>query len=378
MLIVDEHAAVSDDDLTPGSAQAAAGVVDVAADSQLRRRLRVHLRCARGVPESARTADADCGASELGRRAASRRRGRAHRRRRRSGCRFPRTLRLRGGVADYRRVNPFYDLSDQRLEARVRAEQGIASGCGSAPPHARRASRSAASAIGMTPPGVDVTVDTRLDPSFPRNAVYAATGVERLTFAGGSARRATTDLRGYHRHRPDGTRCSECLRHHESGAAPVRAAAPRRRRHARARRDGDVAGGGAGSRLRRRSSRGRQRGVGLAWNCGLPLNSPIDVGRFGVETFVDWGTTWASGGRLQDESVGPRHRRRHLLRRGPADRHARRRLAAGRECARELRVRRQFRTPAQGARAEPTGRAVRPPARPPCRPAWSRRRSCGP
>jgi tagatose-1,6-bisphosphate aldolase non-catalytic subunit AgaZ/GatZ len=38
--------------------------------------------------------------------------------------------------------------------------------------------------------GADIALDTRIDPSFPRNAVYASFGVEQLRFAHGTRQHA--------------------------------------------------------------------------------------------------------------------------------------------------------------------------------------------
>ncbi len=35
----------------------------------------------------------------------------------------------------------------------------------------------------------------------------------------------------------------------------------------------------------------------------VPLNSPLNTGRFGVKAFADWGTAWQSGDRLADQRV---------------------------------------------------------------------------
>src|SRR5688572_23852846 len=45
--------------------------------------------------------------------------------------------------------------------------------------------------------GADATIDTRVDPAFPRNAVHAKFGWERLQFDAGQANRNTVDARGY-------------------------------------------------------------------------------------------------------------------------------------------------------------------------------------
>ena len=42
-----------------------------------------------------------------------------------------------------------------------------------------------------------MTLDTRVDPAFPRNAVHATFGIERLLFDAGDANRRSADIHGY-------------------------------------------------------------------------------------------------------------------------------------------------------------------------------------
>ena len=127
-------------------------------------------------------------------------------------------VRLLSGFSVYRRENPHYEVPDLRLEARVRVEHPINSWLrvgataktarvtfGSDSLASRPDDLSDAPAL-LVPPrtvdrhdaySADVIVDTRLDPSFPRNAVYASFGRELLRWDNeGAAGRWNTDLRG--------------------------------------------------------------------------------------------------------------------------------------------------------------------------------------
>jgi hypothetical protein len=241
-------------------------------------------------------------------------------------------LRLTGGLATYRRVNPFFDAPDSRLEANARAEHAFTSWlriAGTArTAHVAFSPRPFSSASTVEPgtalrderdrhdaAGAELIVDTRLDPSFPRNAVYARAGFERLSFgasdatvgglagvggpegpplprdgsrsnARAAARRGTMDLRGYVGvGRPVlGVRAlfitsDATLPHSEQSLI-----------------------GGADT------LRGYRTGVAADDNLAafsaelrMPLNSPLSFGRFGVEGFVDWGTTWSAASRLRDQ-----------------------------------------------------------------------------
>ncbi len=177
-------------------------------------------------------------------------------------------VRLIGGFAIYRRENPYYEVSDIRLEAKARAEHPINSWLrvgataktaqvtfGNDRPGPDRCHRgvqlttapAAAPVERHTSYSADVVVDTRLDPTFPRNAVYASLGRERLQWEGdGSAGRWNTDARGYIGVAAPGwwSRCARSSARRTSALPAIGAAAARRHRHA--------------ARLRRRLVRRRQ------------------------------------------------------------------------------------------------------------------------
>ena len=104
---------------------------------------------------------------------------------------------VRGGVALYRRVNPYFEVPDRRTEARVEADRNFTSWF-----RAGVDARVANVEFGPdyearhSAAGVHTVFDTRIDPSFPRNAIHTRIGWERLHF-GGSAGRWNTDARGY-------------------------------------------------------------------------------------------------------------------------------------------------------------------------------------
>ncbi len=216
-------------------------------------------------------------------------------------------VRLIGGYAVYRRENPHYEVSDLRLEAKARVEHPIRNWLrvGATAKTAQvtfgndgadlRSSILEASSRLLPPRTVDrhnsysadVIVDTRLDPTFPRNAVYASLGRERLTWEGdGSAGRWNTDLRGYV---GVGAGMVVALRTQFSTSNSVLPASEQ-----------PLLGGTD-------TLRGYDAGVSAGDNLGtvstelrIPLTTPLNFGRFGVKGFVDWGTTWANGSRFAD------------------------------------------------------------------------------
>ncbi|MEW6323586.1 MAG: BamA/TamA family outer membrane protein [Acidobacteriota bacterium] len=189
--------------------------------------------------------------------------------------------RLSGGVATSRRVHPHFERADRRHEVWARAERSatrwLRLGAGV---------RAAAVAFGGVDEdhraaGLDVTVDTRIDPAFPRNAVFASAGWQRLWSAGDDVHRWTFDGQGY-LGLPRGLVLAARARAHLADRPLPRAERP-------------VIGGAS-------SLRGYRAGFDAGDNVALasaelrvPLTSPLSVGRFGVTAFVDAGTAWPAG-----------------------------------------------------------------------------------
>ena len=104
---------------------------------------------------------------------------------------------IRATAAIDRRVNPHFNVSDSRRDVGVQADRALAGWL-----RVGGDARVADVTFGGLPAlhrtaGAHVVVDTRLDPSFPRNALLASASIERIAFEGGRASRWSTDLRGY-------------------------------------------------------------------------------------------------------------------------------------------------------------------------------------
>jgi outer membrane protein assembly factor BamA len=192
----------------------------------------------------------------------------------------------RASVGLSRRVNPHYDLPDARREITATFESAVR-------PWLRAGANGRVARVAFGPAhawhqaaGVQLTFDTRVDPSFPRNAVHATIGLDRVRFGQGSAARASADVRGY---AALGGSTVLALR-----GAIVRAAAPLP--------PSEQLLLGGSSTLRGYRA-GHRAGDGLALvsaEARVPLTSPLRVGRFGVKAFVDAGTTWDAGTRLRE------------------------------------------------------------------------------
>jgi hypothetical protein len=138
---------------------------------------------------------------------------------------------VRGSLFVNRRVNPHYEQSDVRLGVRLGAEKAldaVAARRRGRPRRTRglrRRGRRAHSAA-----GAHVTVDTRIDPSFPRNAVFTQLGWERVAFPRArrprAARRArvrrAVRLAGARAARAGGARTRRCRRRNSRCSAAAR------------------------------------------------------------------------------------------------------------------------------------------------------------
>jgi outer membrane protein assembly factor BamA len=217
---------------------------------------------------------------------------------------------VRGGLSLSRRVNPHFAEPDRRLEAKVRADRSITGWL-----RASAGARIADVQFGASTPlgtrllddriqaaGADITVDTRIDPSFPRNAVHLTTGWEQMAFSSfkpaassalsehsesKGAGRWTTDLRGY-----VGVWRSTVV---AVRANVVRSDAPLPPY------EQPLLGGSGSVRGYRTGHRAGDSVATFSAELRIPLSSPLTAGRFGAKTFVDWGTTWADGERMRDQ-----------------------------------------------------------------------------
>lgn len=196
--------------------------------------------------------------------------------------------RINGEFGIMRRENPHYELSDRRTGFAARAESAPARwlrlGVGGRRDNVLFAGvdRDTVARVGG-----DATIDTRVDPAFPRNAIHATFGIDRIDFDGGNANQRRADVRGYLglfgqtvlAVRGLSVTTNTALPRYEhlllGGASNLR---------------GYDAGYRAGDNLAAASAELR-----------IPLTSPVNVGRFGIKLFVDAGTVYDIGEKLQDQ-----------------------------------------------------------------------------
>lgn len=196
-------------------------------------------------------------------------------------------VRLDGAAAWMRRDNPFYEIEETRRDASAGLSYEIARPL-------RVTARTGLTDVSF---GADedrfpwvsgeLTLDTRIDPNLPRQAVYASARVERLAFdAYEPATRVRTDLRGYLGLIGQSVLAVRAL--HVMSDTPLPAF------------ERALIGGAS---TVRGSDFGYASGDNMAvgsLEVRLPLNSPLNVGRLGMSVFADVGAAYDRGTALAD------------------------------------------------------------------------------
>jgi len=212
---------------------------------------------------------------------------------RRAGVELERSFndqRTRAGVAFWvnRRVNPFFDVPDIRQQVRFEADHAIVpwmrvGGSARIAQVEFGDSYDARHVVG----GPHVTFDTRIDPLFPRNAIHTRIGWEAVSFETGNTGRWTTDARGYI---GIGPRTVVALRGQlERSDGPLPEA------------EQSLLGGWDSLRGYRTGHRAGDSMAAVSAEVRVPLNSPLRVSKLGVKAFIDAGTVWNSGTSLGDQ-----------------------------------------------------------------------------
>jgi len=195
--------------------------------------------------------------------------------------------RVEVGGAIQRRTNPAYDEHDERRRVWARAERALG--------NFRLGATGGWERVTFGPlrddlktVGGDVAFDTRLDPSYPRNAVFATAAWERVAFdSGGTLQRTRLDGRGYLGLIKQTVLAVRVMR--EGANAPQPAYLK------------PLLGGW--SNLRGFEAGSFIGDIVVAGSAELlvPLSSPLSVGRLGVSVFVDTGVAYDYGRRLRDQ-----------------------------------------------------------------------------
>jgi outer membrane protein assembly factor BamA len=136
--------------------------------------------------------------------------------------------------------------------------------------------------------GADATIDTRVDPAFPRNAIHARVGWERLRFDAGRANRRTLDARGYLGLFGGSVLALRGLSITSDAPLPVY--------------EQNLLGGPSSLRGFDTGYLANDNLAGASAEIRIPLTSPLSVGRFGVKVFADYGTAYPHGQKLGDQT----------------------------------------------------------------------------
>jgi hypothetical protein len=213
---------------------------------------------------------------------------------RRAGLTFERTFergpfsRVLAGANVRQTEHPAFDVDERRVGGDVRAERVLTSwlrvGAGARLDEVTFAGGRTRVAVA----GGDVTLDTRIDPGFPRNAVWVMAGLERVGVASQARRRHRLDANAAVGTFAGSALSARVFQVSADGALPpfeqawIGGASSLRGYPAGARADDNAAGGT------------------LTW--ALPLGSPLNLARVGVRTFVDWAAVYPAGTSWQDAS----------------------------------------------------------------------------
>lgn len=204
--------------------------------------------------------------------------------------------RLSGSVGYTERENPHFDMDDERIEVKGRAERRFFDTLivGGDLGRTRVTFSPARDQFWTT--GADVTVDTRRDPSFPSDAVLAAAAWSRLhpigaaSFGGNSVDRYRLDARGYKRLFRQNVIAVRAQ--YDTASAPL----PLYEQWLL-----------GGSNLRGTAAGSYAGDKRFLWSAELrvPFSSPLSQGRVGFNLFVDGGATARHGQKIFD---APRYR----------------------------------------------------------------------
>jgi outer membrane protein assembly factor BamA len=212
---------------------------------------------------------------------------------RRAGVELERSFhdqRTRAGVAFWvnQHENPAFDVPDLRQQVRFEADHAVVKwmrvGASARIAHVEFGDEYSAR---HTAGGPHVTFDTRVDPLFPRNSIHARIGWEAIAFESGSAGQLTTDARGY-----IGLLRSTVL---ALRGQLVRSDGPLPEA------EQPLLGGADTLRGYRAGHRAGDSLAALSAELRVPLTSPLRVSQLGVKGFIDAGTVWNAGTRLADQ-----------------------------------------------------------------------------
>ena len=200
----------------------------------------------------------------------------------------PIVTRAAAAVDRVRTVHPAFDRVEDRTHISGRLERALGQSVRLGGEAAHDRVTFAGTAADVDRLTADVLLDTRVDPAFPRNAVWGRAAIDRLDVVTGMRRRLRADA---------------------SAALGLPFAATLTARGFLTSSDGvlppyeqTMIGGGLATRGYRRGYRVDDNAAGASLTLARAFGSPLQVARHGVRAFVDWGAVYAAGTKVADAS----------------------------------------------------------------------------
>lgn len=197
--------------------------------------------------------------------------------------------RISGEAGLGRRVNPHYEIGDRRTSYGTRVESAVARWLRLGAGGSIDAVTFGETTDTLKRFGADVTLDTRVDPAFPRNAVHATFGWERLRFDRGRTNRRTADMRGYLGLFGQTVLAVRGLSVTADSELPAY--------------ERNLLGGASNLRGFDAGFKANDNLAAMSAELRIPITSPLSVGRFGIKAFMDAGTAYAFGERFKDQQL---------------------------------------------------------------------------
>lgn len=188
-----------------------------------------------------------------------------------------------------RTEHPAFDLPEKRARVFARLERRIATSGGVSLFGGRDRVDFAGSSDDVTRVGAEAFVDTRTDPSFPRNAVWGRASIERLDVVAGIRRRTKVDAYGALGLPFQAALTGRVFQVSADGSLPSY--------------EQTMIGGILATRGYRRGYRVGDNAVGASLSLARPFGSPLTSVRTGLRVFVDWAGVYDAGTSWQDASI---------------------------------------------------------------------------
>jgi hypothetical protein len=195
---------------------------------------------------------------------------------------------VESSIAVEQRENPFYRIADRRVEGRARAERALARVVRLGTETSRSSIDFGAASDRLWTFGADAALDTRADPSFPRNAFYVSTGWTGLHFRSyaPTINRYTTDARGYVGLIGQSVAAARVLYTAADATLPAY--------------ERLLLGGSSTLRGFRTGTFDGDRLLATSAEIRVPITSVLNGARLGVSGFFDAATSYDFGTRLKD------------------------------------------------------------------------------